>query len=210
MMELVLASNNKGKLKELGALFVPMGMKLIPQNDLGIPEAEEPFITFLENALLKARHASKLSGKPAIADDSGLSVAALDGAPGVYSARYAHQQGVLSASDHKDDHANNALLLKKLKNITNRKARFICVLAALRHADDPEPLIAVGRWDGVIAEELLGDGGFGYDPLMYIPSLGKSVAQLSVTEKNQFSHRALAIQQMQQLMYTCWSDLLLP
>ncbi|MGL4666506.1 MAG: RdgB/HAM1 family non-canonical purine NTP pyrophosphatase [Saezia sp.] len=208
-MELVLASNNMNKLRELGALLVPMGMRLIPQGQLNIPEAEEPFLTFVENALTKARHASKLSNKPAIADDSGVSVQVLDGEPGIYSARYAHHKGELSALDGKSDAANNALLLKQLQGVTNRNARFICVLAALRHAEDPEPLIAIGRWDGIITDALKGDGGFGYDPLMMIPDLGKTVAELSIGEKNRLSHRAQAMQQMQQLMRTYWSDLLL-
>lgn len=207
-MELVLASNNMHKLRELGALLVPLGMRLIPQDQLQIPEAEEPFLTFLENALTKARHAARLSEKPAIADDSGVSVQALGGEPGVFSARYASYKGRNSDLNGKDDAANNALLLELMKGQSNKSARYICVLAALRHADDPEPLITVGRWDVMVTEEAKGSGGFGYDPIMLVPGLGKTVAELSIGEKNRISHRALAIQQMQQLMQTYWVDLL--
>ena len=204
-MELVLASNNMNKLRELGALLVPMGMRLIPQGQLDIPEAEEPFCTFVENALTKARHAAKLSERPAIADDSGISVQALGGEPGIFSARYAQHKGI---SDDKSDAANNALLLKHLEGIDNRAARFICALVAVRHAEDPEPLIAIGRWDGYVTTALQGEGGFGYDPLMMIPDLGKTVAEMSIGEKSRFSHRAQAIEQMRQLMQNYWSDLL--
>jgi len=207
-MELVLASNNSHKLRELGALLVPLGMRLIPQGQLGIPEAEEPFVTFVENALTKARHAAKLSAKPAIADDSGVSVQALGGEPGVFSARYAQKNGALSPSSTDVDAENNAFLLKQLQGVSNKNARYICVLAALRHEKDPEPLITIGRWDVVAMEEARGQGGFGYDPVMLVPDLGKTVAELSIGEKNRISHRAQAIQQMQQLMRTYWADLL--
>lgn len=186
-MKLVLASNNAKKLVELQALFVPLGIELVNQGSLGIPEAEEPFDTFVENALTKARHAARLSGLPALADDSGLSVDALGGAPGVRSARYA-----LDAGGEKSDAANNAHLLREMGAIDDRRARFVCALVAVRSADDPEPLIAMGRWSGEILTAPSGEGGFGYDPLMNIPVLGKTVASLGAEVKNQHSHRALA------------------
>jgi XTP/dITP diphosphohydrolase len=186
-MKLVLASNNAKKLVELQALFAPLGIELVNQGSLGIPEAEEPFETFAENALTKARHAAKLSGLPALADDSGLSVDALGGAPGVRSARYA-----LDAGGEKSDAANNEHLLREMTGLEDRRARFVCALVAVRSADDPEPLIAMGRWAGEILTAPSGEGGFGYDPLMHVPSLGKSVADLGAQVKNQHSHRALA------------------
>lgn len=186
-MRLVLASNNAKKLVELQALFTPLGVELVTQGSLGIPEAEEPFGTFVENALVKARHASKLSGLPALADDSGLSVDALGGAPGVRSARYA-----LDAGGEKGDAANNERLLRELTGVADRRARFVCALVAVRSADDSEPLIAMGRWAGEILTAASGEGGFGYDPLMQIPALGSSVASLSAEAKNRHSHRALA------------------
>jgi XTP/dITP diphosphohydrolase len=186
-MKLVLASNNAKKLVELQALFAPLGIELVNQGSLGIPEAEEPFSTFVENALTKARHAAKLSGLPALADDSGLSVDALGGAPGVRSARYA-----LDVGGEKSDAANNERLLREMAAIEDRGARFVCALVALRSADDPEPLIAMGRWAGQIITVASGEGGFGYDPLMHIPALGKTVASLGAEVKNRHSHRALA------------------
>ena len=186
-MKLVLASNNAKKLAELQALFAPLGIELVTQGSLGIPEAEEPFDTFVENALTKARHAAKLSGLPALADDSGLSVEALGGAPGVRSARYA-----LDAGGEKSDTANNEHLLRELAGKDDRRGRFVCALVAVRSADDPEPLIAMGRWAGEILAAPSGEGGFGYDPLMFIPAAGRSVAELSAAEKNAISHRALA------------------
>lgn len=202
-MQLILASNNKNKLKEMSALLGLLGLNLVAQDQLQIPEAEEPYFTFVENALAKARHASRLGNKPAIADDSGLSVQVLGGAPGVQSARYAQLAG-----QPKSDAANNALLLERLSTHSERRARFICALVAVRHADDPEPLIAMGRWEGEILPALRGSGGFGYDPLMFIPALGKSVAELSKEEKNEHSHRAQAMKQMRLLMRDYWSDLL--
>lgn len=186
-MKLVLASNNAKKLAELQALFTPLGIELVTQGSLGIPEAEEPFDTFAENALAKARHAARLSGLPALADDSGLSVDALGGAPGVRSARYA-----LDAGGEKSDAANNARLLLELSGVADRRARFVCALVAVRSADDPEPLITMGRWRGEILGAPSGEGGFGYDPLMFIPALGRSVAELEAAVKNRHSHRALA------------------
>ncbi|XHS76486.1 RdgB/HAM1 family non-canonical purine NTP pyrophosphatase [Burkholderiaceae bacterium UC74_6] len=198
-MKLVLASNNAKKLKELSALFTPLGVELITQGSLGIPEAEEPFHTFVENALTKARHASAASGLPALADDSGLAVESLGGAPGVLSARYATLFG-----QPKSDADNNRVLLEQLAGKTDRAARFVCALAAVRSADDPEPLIAMGRWQGEVLESLTGEGGFGYDPLLFIPSLGKSVAQLTAEEKNTLSHRALATVDLLKQMREAW------
>ncbi len=198
-MDLVLASNNAKKLAELQALFAPLGVNLLTQGSLGIPEAEEPFETFVENALTKARHASHLSGLPALADDSGLSVEALAGAPGVLSARYATLFG-----QPKSDADNNRVLLEQMSGLNERGARFVCALVAVRSATDPEPLIAIGRWQGQILPALAGEAGFGYDPLMWIPSLGRSVAQLTAAEKNAQSHRALAAADLVRQMREVW------
>lgn len=199
MRKIVLASNNAKKLAELQALFAPLGVELVTQGSLGIPEAEEPFDSFVENALTKARHAAKLSGLPALADDSGLAVEALGGAPGVLSARYATLFG-----RPKSDAENNAVLLEKLAGFEQRAARFVCALVAVRSAHDPEPLIAMGRWQGQVLSALSGEGGFGYDPLLFIPSLGRSVAQLSAAEKNALSHRALAAADLVTQMRENW------
>lgn len=190
-MKLVLASNNAKKLVELQALFAPLGIALVTQGSLGITEAEEPYLTFAENALAKARHAATLSGLPALADDSGLSVDALGGAPGVRSARFA-----LDAGGEKSDAANNAHLLREMAGVADRRARFVCALVAVRSAEDPEPLIAMGRWSGEILTAASGEGGFGYDPLMHIPTLGQTVASLGAEVKNRHSHRALAAAQL--------------
>lgn len=198
-MKLVLASNNAKKLKELQALFQPLAIELVTQGSLGIPEAEEPFHTFVENALTKARHAAKASGLPALADDSGLAVDALGGMPGVLSARYATLFG-----REKSDAENNRVLLEKLDGIEDRRARFVCALVAVRSADDPEPLIALGRWQGEILQAEEGEGGFGYDPLLFIPELGKSVATLGADVKNRLSHRALASQELLRQMRESW------
>src|SRR6218665_1732697 len=186
-MRLVLASNNAKKLVEMQALFSPLGLDLVTQGSLGISEAEEPHVTFVENALAKARHAAQHANAAAIADDSGLCVTALGGAPGVLSARYATLFG-----RPKSDDENNRVLLEKMQGQADRRARFVSALVAVRSADDPEPLIAFGRWDGELLAELKGEGGFGYDPLLFIPSLGRSVAELSAVEKNTHSHRAIA------------------
>jgi len=210
-MKLVLASNNAKKLKELSELLALLPIELIPQGALGIPEAEEPHLTFIENALTKARHAAAASGLPALADDSGLCVDALGGAPGVHSARYAEVK--LNAIDREtqralQDEANNTRLLAELAtrpaDPTGRRARFVCALVAVRHADDPEPLIAFGRWDGQILAERRGSGGFGYDPLMFIPGLGATAAELPTEIKNAHSHRALACTQLLTLMQSVW------
>ncbi|HEV3432220.1 MAG TPA: RdgB/HAM1 family non-canonical purine NTP pyrophosphatase [Paraburkholderia sp.] len=187
----VLASNNAGKLREFAALLDAAGIELVPQGTLGVPEAEEPHATFVENALAKARHASKLTGLPAIADDSGLCVSALRGAPGVYSARYAQLAG-----GEKSDAANNALLVQNLQEHADRRAYYYCVLALVRHADDPEPLIAEGRWHGVVIDSPRGDNGFGYDPYFYVPGLEATAAELDPALKNASSHRAIALRQL--------------
>jgi XTP/dITP diphosphohydrolase len=196
MSRLVLASNNPGKLREFRRLLEPLGFDVVPQGELGIPEAEEPHVTFVENALAKARHASQLSGLPALADDSGICVDALGGAPGVYSARY--------AGEPKSDARNNAKLIADLAGVADRSAHYIAVLVVVRHAQDPEPLIAEGVWNGVVIDAPRGQGGFGYDPLMFIPALGATVAELSPELKNRHSHRALAAQQMLVLMREVW------
>ncbi len=201
-MKLVLASNNAKKLKELQALFQPLGLELVTQGELGIPEAEEPHPSFVENALAKARHAAAASGLPALADDSGLSVDALGGAPGVLSARYATLFG-----QPKSDADNNRVLLEQLSqggHAAPFTARFVCALVAVRSAEDPEPLIAMGRWEGEIRHEAAGEGGFGYDPLMFIPALGQTVAQLDAATKNRLSHRALASASLLQQFREVW------
>jgi len=206
-MRLVLASNNAKKLLELQALLAPAGVELVTQGSLGVSEADEPHHTFVENALTKARHAAQHTGGAAIADDSGLCVDALGGAPGVISAHYATvPTRVADREAHRrvQDAANNALLLERLQGITDRRARFVSTLVAVRSADDPEPLVAVGRWQGEILGAMSGEGGFGYDPLMFIPALGKSVAQMDAATKNAHSHRALAAAQMLMLMREAW------
>ncbi|MFM0645843.1 RdgB/HAM1 family non-canonical purine NTP pyrophosphatase [Paraburkholderia bryophila] len=191
LKKVVLASNNAGKLREFAALLGAAGIELIPQGELNVPEAEEPYPTFVENALTKARHAAKLTGLPALADDSGLCVRALRGAPGVYSARYAQLAG-----GEKSDAANNARLVAALQGETDRRAYYFCVLALVRHADDPEPLIAEGRWHGEILDTPRGEHGFGYDPHFFLPSLNASAAQLEPAVKNAGSHRAMALRQL--------------
>jgi len=190
--KIVLASNNAGKVKEFNLLLAPLGFEVIPQGLLGIPSCEEPFPSFVENAITKARHASKLSGLPALADDSGVCVKALGGLPGVLSARF-------SLSDQKKDPSdedNNQLLIKKLVGISDRSAHFTCTLVFLESDIDPEPLIAVGKWHGEIIDTPRGSAGFGYDPHFFIPSLKKSAAELSAEEKNAISHRGLAMQNL--------------
>jgi len=209
-MKLVLASNNAKKLAELQALFDGLGVELVRQGELGVTEAEEPHITFIENALAKARHASAATGLPAIADDSGLCVDALGGMPGVISANYATVAASAGAALEREvvrqtqDEANNALLLEKLRDVEDRRANFACTLVAIRSADDPSPLVAVGRWNGEILREREGTGGFGYDPLMFIPAFAATVASLAKEVKNAHSHRAIAAGQMRQLMQQAW------
>lgn len=185
MKQLVLASNNEGKIREIRRVLVPLSIEVVPQMQFDIPEPEEPHATFIENALAKARHASSLSGLPALADDSGLCVDALDGAPGVRSARF--------AGEPRSDERNNDRLLELLARSENRKARYYCVLVLLRHALDPQPLIAEGEWCGEILRERRGTGGFGYDPLFLDPLLGQSGAELPMDEKNRVSHRGKAL-----------------
>jgi XTP/dITP diphosphohydrolase len=188
MKKIVLASNNAKKMNELNALLAPLGFKVIAQGQLGIPEAEEPHCTFVENALAKARHAAKLSGLPALADDSGLCVAALGGAPGVYSARY--------AGEPKSDARNNEKLLADLGGHCNRAAHFVSVIVLVRHADDPQPLIAEGEWHGEILPAPRGESGFGYDPLFYVRDFDRSAAELDAATKNRLSHRGQAMQKL--------------
>ncbi|MBX3588739.1 MAG: RdgB/HAM1 family non-canonical purine NTP pyrophosphatase [Ramlibacter sp.] len=198
-MKIVLASNNPGKLAELQAMLAPLSVTLVRQSDLGIPEAEEPFRTFVENALAKARHASRLSGLPALADDAGLCVDAFGGLPGVDTAYYATQFGY-----DKGDANNVRALLEQLAGQSNRRAALVSTLVALRSADDPEPLIAQGRVVGEIAPAPVGSQGFGFDPVMYIPEFGQTFAQLPVEVKNAHSHRGRAAQQMLALIRSQW------
>jgi XTP/dITP diphosphohydrolase len=188
MKRLVLASNNAGKLREFSQLLAPFGFEVIPQAALGVPEAPEPHPTFVENALAKARHASQLTGLPALADDSGLCVNALDGAPGVYSARFSAREG-----GEPGDAANNAFLMQKLQGVADRRARYVALLVMVRSATDPQPLIGEGLWHGTIAEQPRGEHGFGYDPYFVPEGDGRSAAELTPAEKNQRSHRALAL-----------------
>jgi XTP/dITP diphosphohydrolase len=206
-VKLVLASNNAKKLAELQQILEGLPIELVPQSALGVTEAEEPHLTFVENALAKARHAARASGRAAIADDSGLCVDALGGAPGVQSAVFASLP--LLHSDREvqrrtQDHANNALLLDRMRGVADRRCRFVSTLVALRHADDPQPLMAFGCWEARLLESPLGDGGFGYDPLVWIEALGASVAELSADVKNKHSHRALAAAQMRALIQQSW------
>jgi XTP/dITP diphosphohydrolase len=206
-MRLVLASNNAAKLIELQTLFASLGVDLVPQGSLDIPEADEPYASFVENALAKARHAAQASHGAAIADDSGLCVDALGGAPGVVSAHYAQVElppGERELLRRLQDAANNALLLQRLRGMASRRARFVCTLVAVRAADDPEPLIATGRWQGTLLHEARGSAGFGYDPLLFIPALARSVAELDAATKNAHSHRAIASRQMLVLMREVW------
>lgn len=192
---LVLASNNAGKVREFQAMFGELGIRIVPQGELGVGSADEPFGTFLENALAKARHAARETGLPAMADDSGICADALGGRPGVHSARF--------AGGH-DDAANNRLLVEKLQGAATRRAHYTCLLVAVRHPEDPEPLVAEGVWQGEIVDEPAGDGGFGYDPHFYVPEFGKTAAELTAEEKNRVSHRARALAAMAELMHARW------
>ncbi|MGO4394695.1 RdgB/HAM1 family non-canonical purine NTP pyrophosphatase [Variovorax sp. M-6] len=198
-MKLVLASNNAGKLAELQALFAPLGVALVRQSELGVGEADEPFRTFVENALAKARHAAAATGLPAIADDAGLCVDAFGGLPGVDTAYYATRFGY-----EKGDANNVRALLEQLNGVQNRRAALVSTLVALRNADDPEPLIAVGRAPGEITREPVGDNGFGFDPVMFLPQFGKTFAQLPTEVKNANSHRGQAARTMLALMRERW------
>ncbi len=194
MNKLVIASNNPGKLREFQHMLSPLGIEVVTQGQLGISEAEEPHVTFIENALAKARHASRQSSLPALADDSGICVMALGGAPGVYSARF--------AGEPKSDTRNNEKLLHDLQDITDRRAHYYCVLVLVRHADDPQPVICEGEWHGRIASEPRGEGGFGYDPLFWLPEFGKMSAELSSDEKHTVSHRGKAMKMLLQRLQT--------
>lgn len=196
---LVLASNNAKKLLELQQLLAGLGVELVTQDSLGIAEASEPHVTFVENALAKARHAAQHSGLPAIADDSGLCAAALQGAPGVLSARYATLFGRAKSDAH-----NNEVLLEQMAAHADRRVAYVCALVALRRADDPQPLIACARWAGELLREPRGVGGFGYDPLVWMPRWQHSVAELDMSIKNQYSHRAQAVGQLLSQMQEAW------
>ncbi len=199
IQQLVLASNNRGKLAELQSMFAPLGVTLVAQGTLNIPEAEEPFHTFVENALAKARHASAHSGLPAVADDAGLCVDAFGGEPGVQTAYYATRFGYPKGDDN-----NVRALLEQMAGLKNRRAALVSTLVAVRRPEDPEPLIAVGRAVGEITEAPRGSNGFGFDPIMYIPAFGKTFAELPVEVKNAHSHRGQAARQMLTLMQERW------
>lgn len=190
--QLVLASNSAGKLREFTALFAPLGIAIIPQSDLGIAPADEPYFTFVENALTKARHASKESNLPALADDSGICIAALDGKPGVRSARYAGADS--------SDAQNNAKVIAELSGLSDRRAHYVCALVFIRHALDPEPIIVQTKWQGEFIDVPCGESGFGYDPHFWIPSLGKTAAELDPIEKNSISHRGQALRDLLRIL----------
>ncbi|WP_415897393.1 XTP/dITP diphosphatase [Neptuniibacter sp. QD57_21] len=194
--KIVLASGNKGKLKEFNQVLADLGVKVVPQSEFNVSDADETGLSFVENAILKARHAAEVTGLPALADDSGLEVDALQGAPGIYSARFSGED----ATDTK----NNELLLEQLEGIPSeqRSARFRCVLVFMRHASDPTPLICQGSWEGTILEQASGNNGFGYDPLFWIPELEKASAELAPEQKNQLSHRGQAVQLLKQSIET--------
>lgn len=188
MKQIALASNNAGKLREFAQMFAPLGIELLPQASFNVSEAAEPHVTFVENALAKARHCAQQTGLPALADDSGLCVDALDGAPGVLSARY--------AGEPKSDARNNERLLADLHGQANRRAHYACVLVLCRRADDPQPLIAEGEWHGEIVDVPRGEGGFGYDPYFLVPEYGRTAAELDAETKNRLSHRGIALQRL--------------
>jgi XTP/dITP diphosphohydrolase len=192
MKQLVIASNNLGKLTEIGAILAPLDIEIIAQSTLGVTEANEPHGTFVENALAKARHASRHTGLPTLADDSGICIDALNGAPGVHSARFADTPAQ-GDSRKNQDARNNQKLLDLLADVTDRKAHYVCVIVLVRHADDPQPMIFEGEWHGEIVREPRGRGGFGYDPLFLIPTLRKTGAELNPEEKNRISHRGQAL-----------------
>lgn len=188
MNKLVLASNNPGKLREFAALLAPLDFEVLPQAGFNVPEAEEPHVTFVENAMAKARHAARLTGLPALADDSGICVEALGGAPGVYSARY--------AGEPKSDARNNDKLIADLAGLTNRSAHYYCVLVLMRSASDPQPVIAEGEWWGEIIATPRGSGGFGYDPYFWLPEFERTAAELPADKKNAISHRGIALRRL--------------
>jgi XTP/dITP diphosphohydrolase len=195
MTRLVAASSNPGKIREFREMLAPLGFDVIPQAELGIADAEEPHATFVENALAKARHACRSSGAWAFADDSGICVAALHGEPGVRSARYAEAAGDAADRDSQDAR-NNRKLIAALSGAADRRAHYYCVMVLLRHAEDPEPLIAEGRWHGAVIDEARGSNGFGYDPYFFVPALARTAAELEPAEKNAVSHRGIALRQL--------------
>jgi len=188
MKKLVIASNNPGKLREIDRILQPLGLEILPQSAFNIPEAEEPYCTFIENCLTKARHASELAGLPALADDSGICIDALNGAPGVYSARF--------AGEPKSDQRNNEKMIELLQHETNRKAHYYCIIVLVRHPHDPQPIIAEGSWHGEIIDTPRGSGGFGYDPYFLVPELGQTGAELAPDVKNGMSHRGKALAEL--------------
>ena len=192
MNRLVLASSNPGKVREFGELLAPLGIEVLPQAALGVPDADEPHATFVENALAKARNASRHAKLPALADDSGICVAALDGEPGVHSARF--------AGEPKSDQRNNEKLVRLHAGNPDRRAHYYCVVVLVRHADDPEPLIAEGRWHGEVIDAPRGAGGFGYDPYFLLPELGRTAAELEPHEKHAVSHRGKALRRLLALL----------
>jgi XTP/dITP diphosphohydrolase len=192
MEKLVIASNNPGKLREIRRLLEPLGIEVLPQATLDVAEADEPYSTFIENALTKARHASQCTGVPALADDSGICVNALNGKPGILSARY--------AGEPKSDERNNQKLVDIMKDQADRSAYYYCVMVLLRHAEDPQPIIADASWHGEILPSARGDGGFGYDPYFFLPDLGKTAAELPMEQKNLISHRGKALSQLVEKM----------
>jgi XTP/dITP diphosphohydrolase len=201
MRRLVLASGNPGKLREFREMLVPLGFEVVPQSELGVPEADEPHDTFVENALVKARFASRLTGLPAFADDSGICAEALGGEPGVRSARYAEAlPSGEQAERASQDRRNNEKLLAALREQASTRAHYYCVIVLVRHAADPEPLIAEGRWHGEVIATPRGAGGFGYDPHFLLPELGRTVAELAPDEKNARSHRGQALRRLVELL----------
>jgi len=196
MKQFVVASSNPGKLRELSELLAPLGIEIIPQAQLGIADAEEPHVTFVENAIAKARHASRQARLPALADDSGMCVAALGGEPGVHSARFAGEPLNSDADRQGQDERNNQTLISLLKDKEDRRAHYACAMVLVRHAEDPEPVIAEGRWLGEVIDTPRGTNGFGYDPYFYLPELGKTAAELDAKQKNALSHRGKALRRL--------------
>lgn len=204
MKKLVVASSNPGKLREFRQMLEPLGIEIVPQSSLGIPEADEPHATFVENALDKARHASRLAGMPAFADDSGICVAALAGEPGVHSARFAGDPSPGTPGGREaQDRRNNEKLVALLQGRPDRRAHYCCVIVLVRHAHDPAPLIAEGRWHGEVIDAPRGAYGFGYDPHFYLPELGRTAAELVPQEKNAVSHRGLAMARLVAQLRAC-------
>ena len=194
VQKLVIASNNAGKIAEISTLLAPLAIEVVSQSAFNVSEIAEPFVTFVENALAKARHASRCSGLPALGDDSGICVAAPNGAPGVHSARY--------AGEPKSDARNNLKLIESLQNQTDRRAFYYCVIVLVRHADDPQPIIVDGSWHGEVIAQPRGTGGFGYDPYFFLPELDKTAAELTAEQKNQISHRGTALGKLVAILRT--------